>query len=150
MRARALVYLAGPISGQSYDAATNWRADAMSMLGSVGIVGLSPLRGKEFLSNEDYIEGTYEHNHLGTAKGITTRDRLDVRNCDVVLMNLVGAKKVSIGTMIEVGWADAFGKPIVLVMENGNLHEHPILETITHFRTDTIHEAVGIVKAILL
>ena len=39
-------------------------------------------------------------------KGIVTRDRWDVAKADVVLMNLVGATQVSIGTMVELGWAE--------------------------------------------
>ena len=41
-----------------------------------------------------------------------------MQRCDVVLMYLIGAKKVSIGTMIEAGWADAYRKPVVLVLED--------------------------------
>jgi hypothetical protein len=35
-----------------------------------------------------------------------TRDRFDATRCDVLLVNLLGAERVSIGTMMEVAWAD--------------------------------------------
>lgn len=44
------VYLAGPISGQSYDGATSWREEAKEELSSWSdIIGYSPMRGKTYL-----------------------------------------------------------------------------------------------------
>jgi hypothetical protein len=65
-------------------------------------------------------------------------------------MNLQDAKRISIGTMIEAGWADAARRPIILVMEPGNVHEHMILETVAGYRVHTLDDALHIVKAILL
>ena len=48
--AKPLVYLAGQISGLSYDGAVDWRKDAITRLDAEGITGLSPMRGKEYLS----------------------------------------------------------------------------------------------------
>ena len=41
------VYLAGPITGLTYDGATDWRHAVAADLNSVGIKGLSPMRGKD-------------------------------------------------------------------------------------------------------
>ena len=41
---RGLIYLAGPITGLSYGAATDWRFTASSILESVGITPLNPMR----------------------------------------------------------------------------------------------------------
>src|SRR5260221_181803 len=44
------VYLAGPITGLDYAGATDWRNEAKLQLALEGITGLSPMRGKEYLS----------------------------------------------------------------------------------------------------
>ena len=43
------VYLAGPITGLTYDGATDWRAYAKARLAKFGIQAVSPMRAKEFL-----------------------------------------------------------------------------------------------------
>lgn len=145
------VYLAGPIKGLSYDGATTWREDAQIALAAVGIVALSPMRFKRYLAGELTIGDSYADFTLSTEQGITTRDRFDVQRCDVVLMNLLGAEKVSIGTMIEAGWADAYRKPVVLVVEDsGNAHDHCMLRTIAGFRVPTLAAGLDTVAALLI
>lgn len=77
----------------------------------------------------------------------------DVRRSDAILFNLLGAEKVSIGTMIEYGWASAFYKPIITVMENAkgekrNVHEHLIIRRLSGFRVETLDEGLAVVKAL--
>lgn len=140
------VYLAGPISGLTYEGATDWRTDVIHALADADIIGVSPMRGPEYLLSEKVIRDSYPEQALSTVKGITYRDRFDVMTCDVVLMHVLGATKVSIGTMIEAGWADAFRKPVVLAMEPGNVHQHGMLETIAGWIVPTQEEAVHIIK----
>lgn len=122
------VYLAGPITGVSYGAAVDWREQARMFLAPFGVLGYSPMRAKDYLQDESVIKSFYQADTpLSTSRGIMTRDRWDVRTADLVLMNLLGAQRVSIGTMMEAAWADLLRTPIVLVMEAGNLHEHPML-----------------------
>ena len=109
-----LVYLAGPISGTSYGESTDWRESIAEKI--YPHTALSPMRGKSYLSSEAAIADSYD-TPLSCAKGIITRDRWDVERCDIVLVNLLGASRVSIGTMMEIAWADAYRKPVVLVME---------------------------------
>ncbi len=111
------VYLAGPISGCSYEGCTDWREYAKRELSLSEISGTSPMRAKNYLSKEKSISDSYE-TVLSCSKGITTRDRYDVRTCDILLANLLDAKKVSIGTIGELFWADAFRKPIITIIEN--------------------------------
>lgn len=148
------VYLAGPIGGLHYKEATDWRYYAIEKLSELGIRGMSPLRAKHYLSALPVISGTGEEyadmGPLSTQKGVTCRDRFDVRTCDVVLMNLLGAERISIGTMIEAGWADAFRVPIVLAIEPTNNHQHMMLREIAGFIVPSLDEAIHITKAILL
>lgn len=155
------VYLAGPITGLDYEGASDWRDWAFCRLADFSqdydepIECYSPMRGKPRLKEIGEISGTgEEYRHMGafyTPKGIVTRDKYDCTHADIVLMNLLGAKEISKGTLVEVGWADALNIPIVLVMEpEGNVHEHVFLDVIPGFRAATLAEGVEIVKGILL
>ncbi|GAG68694.1 unnamed protein product [marine sediment metagenome] len=127
MRNDFIVYLAGPISGCSYDGCTDWREYVMRALPD-GITGLSPMRSKQYLIGETTVADQYDAKVLSTQRGIFARDSWDCRRCDAILVNLLGAEKVSIGTVMEIAWAHAFNKPVVLVMEEeDNLHEHSML-----------------------
>lgn len=143
------VYLAGPISGLSYGGCTDWREYAKSELAKEGIIGVSPMRAKEYLAEEMNIKDSY-NTVLSCGKGITTRDRFDTKNCNLVLANLLGAKKVSIGTVLEFGWADAYRNPIIAVMEkSGNPHDHAMIKELIGFRVETLDEGIHIAEAIL-
>lgn len=150
-----LVYLAGPITGLTYDGAEDWRAFAKSELAKSGVHGLSPLRAKDYLRQiKGELSGTgEEYAHLGVLslpRGVMTRDRFDATRCDVLLVNFLGAKAVSIGTVMEVAWADAKRIPIVVAMEEkGNPHEHMMMNEAFGFRVTTLTEAVSLVIAIL-
>lgn len=148
------VYLAGPITGLSYDAATDWRKDFTARLRMHHIKGLSPMRGKEYLSHvgKFTMDGDkYQpYSVMSSNRGIITRDRFDATRCTVLLVNLLGAEHVSIGTMIEIGWADGKRIPIVGVMEkSGNPHEHGMVLEAFGYRVETLDEALHLIVAML-
>jgi|SRR5581483_1516189 len=144
------IYLAGPISGLTYEGAQDWR-DYFSSKISPEIQCYSPLRGKQYLKMRGPLEGSYDEFPLSTDTGITTRDRYDCMGADVVVFNLLGAERISIGTMIELGWADAARNPAILIMEKeGNPHEHPMLRQTTHFRVSSLDDAIALAEIILL
>lgn len=154
------VYLAGPIAGLSYEGATEWRTAAADMLevvsygGLTGVKTLSPLRAKDYLpkdkplTNED-IDKYAAISVLSSPRGIMCRDHNDATTCDVMLIYLFGAKKISVGTVMELAWAYQNRTPVVCVMEAGNVHEHPMVAEAIDFRVDTLDEAVKVVKSIL-
>lgn len=148
------VYLAGPITGLTFDGAEDWRASAKADLAAHGIKALSPLRAKEYLRQvPGAISGTgEEYAHLGVLslpRGVMTRDRFDATRCDALLVNLIGAAKVSIGTVMEIAWADLCRTPVVVAIEPaGNVHEHMMIAEATGFRVPSLAEALHVVKAI--
>jgi nucleoside 2-deoxyribosyltransferase len=145
-----LVYLAGPIKGLSYGACTGWRQYASEQLRIAGITALSPMRAKEYLQEEKAIGNSYSNHVLSSSKGIVARDRFDVQRCRVMLANLLGAENVTIGTMVEYGWADAYRKPVITVMEKeGNVHDHTMIQEITAFRVETLEEGLLVARALL-
>jgi nucleoside 2-deoxyribosyltransferase len=144
-----IVYLAGPITGLNYGGATDWREAARVKLHDHNISGVSPMRAKDYLLQETTIGDSYEAKVLSSQKGITTRDRFDVQRADIVFMNLLGAERVSIGSIIEMGWADAFRVPIVAAMDEGNLHDHAMVRELAGFIVPSIDEALNVIVAIL-
>ena len=144
------IYLAGPISGLTYEGAQDWR-DYFTNTIDPQIACFSPLRGKEYLKMRGPLEGSYAEFPLSTDRGITSRDRNDCMGADLVVFNMLGAKRVSIGTMVEFGWADAARVPSVLIMEKeGNVHEYPMVREIASFRVDNLKDAIAISEIVLL
>ncbi len=151
------VYLAGPIRGLNYNEATEWREKAISILDEVGIDGMSPMRAKKYLEGLSNVGGekladAYAEFPLSTMKAIVTRDRNDCMKSDMVIMYLKGAKTISMGSILEIAWADAARVPVVLVMEKdkSNCHEHGMIREMCGFQVETLEEAINIVKAVLL
>ena len=150
---KPLVYLAGPISGLNYGDATDWRDYAKKVF-EPEVHALSPMRNKEFLRHLDDISGhgeEYKHmSPLATARGVMTRDRFDCTRCDVLLVNLLGAKRVSIGTVMEIAWADLSRIPIVLCMEaEDNPHRHMMVMEAIGYHVENLDDGVALVKAVL-
>jgi nucleoside 2-deoxyribosyltransferase len=145
------VYLAGPITGLSYDDAVDWRKKAKSYLKEFNINAFSPLRGKEFLSHiKEFKRTGYDIHPLSTNRGIMTRDRFDCTNADVLLVNFLGAQTVSIGTVMEIAWADAHRIPIVCCMEGPeNPHFHGMILEAIGYRFDNLKDALDTIIVML-
>lgn len=146
------VYLAGPITGLEYGESVDWRESAKDKLTEGGIRAYSPMRAKDYLDGVGPLESQYfDISVMSSPRGIMTRDRWDATTCDVILVNLLGAKRVSIGTVMEIAWADLSRIPSVVAMEeSGNVHEHAMITEAIGFRVPTLDEGINIVKAILL
>lgn len=147
-----MIYLAGPITGTSYDAAVDWRNDFQWLLGPEYRC-LSPMRGTEWLKGEQCIPNSYEPRtdrpHV-TDRAIVARDYMDVVRAELVVMNFLGAKTASIGTSIEAGWAWAHRVPILgVIEETGNPHDHAMLRELFSWRVDSTEQAAHMVKDIL-
>lgn len=158
------VYLCGPISGlTAEEAVNNWRTEAAFKLDHVTIPGirssawplrlprmrvLSPMRFKTNLPPGKLPpEGFTDLGPLYTNRGIFGRDRNDVRTSDVVLAYFAGAERVSIGSMIELGWADAWNIPVVAVLDP--LHDHVFVKQVATAVCKDLDEAVQATLSIL-
>lgn len=149
------VYLAGPITGLTYGDADSWRQLAIERLRPVR--GFDPLRGKAYLDKiKGGLSGTgEEYKDMGVLvrqKSVMTRDHYDVISADALLVNVLGAKVVSLGTVMEVAWAWDRHIPVVCVIEDdgSNPHEHMMWREALGFRVPTLEEGIELVKNVLL
>jgi hypothetical protein len=140
-----IIYAAGPITGLSWHDATAWRAQLSSALPGVQVI--SPLRGRLNLSGESELQPEYP-TALSCARGFTTRDRWDVTRADVVVCNFLGATRVSIGSLMELAWADLLRKPIVVILDAGNPNDHPMVREVAGYVVETLDEAIAVCRAL--
>ncbi len=121
------VYLSGPISGLSYEEATKWRLFVTDVLNAFDIKTLDPMRGKEVLAGCALLNAETVIDHGIAPFDIFQRDYCDVYECDVMLVNLT-QRIDSIGTIMEIGWAEAMNKTIVLVTTEALFEKlHPFI-----------------------
>jgi len=146
---KPLIYLAGPISGLKYGVAADWRDDVATQH-EHSFNFASPLRAKEFLDTGEVLDHTnivYD-NVLSSPHGVMTRDSWDVHRCDCVFANLLGAERVSIGTVMELAWAWKAGTPSIIIMEPDNIHNHVMLRQASPFYTETVDEGIDMLYAL--
>lgn len=151
MSRRPIVYLAGPITGLTYEGSVEWRDWFAQSLGQNGIAASSPMRCKEALRTVGVLEATCGQHPGHNARTVMTRDRFDATHCDVLLANLLGAERVSIGTCMELAWADLARIPTVVIMEpdGTNPHEHAMITEAIGFRVADLDSALRTVVEIL-
>ena len=149
-----IVYLAGPIAGVRGDHAIDWREEVDGLLAERDIEALNPMRAKLALHGPRHISTDFRsYQNLGpffTPRGIMARDFNDVKRCDALLVNLIGAERDSLGTVMELGWAYAMQKPAIVAIEEGNpLLRHPMVIEAMSFMCPTLDEAVDTVAIVL-
>jgi len=155
MKGYPIVYLAGGIAGVNGHDATDWRQTSTFALNNRYIQTLDPMRAKLRLASATRISTNfhdYEHNGVFfRSRGIMVRDFNDVKRCDALLVNLLGAEHPSLGTIMELAWAYALQKPAVVAIEaQGNPHDnHPMIHEAMPFRVETLDEAIDAVAIIL-
>ena len=145
------VYLGGPISGYAFDELVKWREYCVTKFPK-WLKPLSPLRGKSYLRDmcgEKTIVDHYANKILSTSRGITVRDRNDVMRADAVFFNLLDTTKVSIGSVLEIAWGDMMRKPIIIVMEKDNIHQHSMIRESVGYITESLDEGVDVLIQVL-
>lgn len=152
------VYLSGPMTGVAYDEAETWRDQIQDVSRrklhrldrDPGLVDFfSPLRGEASLA-ETPIIGDEADYVFRRKEDMVIRDYWDTVNADIVIVNLLGATRVSIGTMIEVAWAWDHRIPMIFIMEDrGCLHDHPMVRAMRTFRVESFDAAVDALFVLL-
>lgn len=149
------VYLSGPITGLTYNQARfGWRKDVAEQLAETGVDVLSPMRHEGHLAELEKKKITEKAlkpiNHFfSQPKMIVEKDFLDIDMSDIMLVNLLGAKKISQGTIAEMGYAYAKDKTIVTVMENENVHNSVFVREMSAAVLDNMDDAVHVIQSLL-
>lgn len=112
------IYLCGPINGCTDEECRDWREFVKGLWGGLT---LDPMR-RDYRGKED-----------DSVKEIVELDKIDVTNCDVVLVNY---DKPSVGTSMEILYAFERGKMVVVVASKEarispwmRYHSHAILNS---------------------
>lgn len=147
------VYLAGPITGLSYDQARfGWRVQFQELLPE-HIFCYSPMRGKDFLQNMTNLkghDGAYDNvNPMATGPAIVCRDRNDVKNADAMVACFLGYEDKSLGTAIEFGWADAWRVPVIMIAEEDNPHQHLMMANMCGYNVTTLEAGAALLNQLL-
>ena len=119
------IYLAGPIFNCTVGEANDWRANFKARLPE-GIHGISPLRCEPLIGERYGL--SYDDPRFGTAKAISSKNWYDVQNCDITLAYLSNpnGNTPSYGTIMEIGAALAFNKPVIVVTTDPIMAKHPL------------------------
>lgn len=151
------VYLAGPIGRGGSENNGPWREEVREVLEPKGLIVVEPLEASQYppleatqYTPEEATQYTLYDEHItgNVAKVLTQRDRRFSMESDFLLANFLGSTARSIGTCIELGWANASGTTIVTVMEEGDEHRHPIVESVSDYITDDLDRAMDIVASL--
>jgi len=135
------IYLAGPISGDSYDKVMErieMRAAPLKQYYEI----LSPMTGKGYLRGVEEFHSKAYPNPVSTTRAIAGRDKWMVRQADIVFADLTGSDMVSIGTMFEIAWAHLLGKLVIVTMEENNIHDHAFVTESADLIFETQDEAL--------
>jgi hypothetical protein len=145
------IYLSGPITGYSYAYATEWRAYVSRRL-PPGIAVIDPMRDAVDFStpSERQLADSERLQNIIHGKEVLDRNRIDVARCDLLLVNFLGASRVSIGSVGEIFWADVFRKPVIIVREaHYNIHDHGLVNAISCCIFEDLDSAIGKINALL-
>jgi len=130
------IYLAGPIAGQKGGTVSATFAEKSAILSDFGYLVYSPMVSKEhlILKSETFKASGYEEFPVSTNHAIFARDKWMVTQVDIILADLTHTgDRVSIGTMMEIAWGNLLGKMVIVVMPDGNNHDHLFVhEASTH------------------
>lgn len=145
------IYLAGPITGKTYDEARyGWRKEFMDLL-DPGIEVLSPMRHEGHLAE---INGPLQENYpshlFSHAKMIVAKDFLDIDMCDIVVACFLGATTVSRGTLVELGYAKKAGKTIIVIRSpDDKAHDYPFVNEVAAAVIPDLQTAAVVVNSLL-
>lgn len=121
------IYLCGPINGCADEECSDWREFVKGLWGGPT---LDPMR-RDYRGKEDE-----------SAKEIVELDKIDVTNCDVVLVNY---DKPSVGTSMEILYAFERGKLVVVVAKE-NTRISPWMAYHSHRIFTSFDAALGYIK----
>lgn len=142
------VYLAGPISGLTFDESDRWRHELTRMLPSF-IKTIWPMAGEDVAFGLGRLSDEQPATLLSNGKALLIKDEFYVREADMVVANFIGAPKISIGTQWECAWSFILRKPLCVIIDHNNINQHCFLREGAGWVVDNLVDARKIVTGIL-
>lgn len=146
------IYLAGAISGCSYEEAGQWRKQVAKYFqqfpnpdGVPAYTVLDPMGDKDELAKEQAIRVTPLNGLYTNDKAIVARDKFSVLSSDIVLANLSYGQNPLIGTSVEIGWADMANIPVIAVCPKNSRFDHPFTRELCYC-VDTLEDALMVIR----
>lgn len=146
---RKHVYLAGPILGCDRKGANDWRYivdETLNAMSNGEIRGVSPLRCEPLIGEKYGLD--YPDPRFGVPRAIAAKNKYDVKNCELVLAYMPKGE-LSLGTLLEIAWADAYDKQIILVSDEPKIIKHPVLDATVDWKLETLEEACEVINGVL-
>ncbi len=135
------VYLFGPVTGLTFEKADAWRKRAKKVLKPYGIKCIDPMRSLKFLKKDGPISGTGREykDELAKPAAVVMQNLRAVEKCDIMVGNLQGATRVSIGSVAELSWAFIKQKMVMAMVDEkeGNPHDHMHVNHMIHVKVNT-------------
>lgn len=144
------IYLAGSISGMSYEVVANYFHETAYNLRLIGYHVITPMTGKSELRTDTKLKADGYHIPAATNHAIAERDRWMVEQADVVYCNLTMAQIVSIGSVMELAWAQMLGKHTVVAMQTDNIHRHAFVLEAADIVYETHEKAMDYLGELIL
>ena len=144
---KKFVYLAGPIAGLTEHEATEWRLEVRDLL-PYNVIGISPLRCEPLEAGKVYTDPGATDKIWSDPRAINAKNWLDTESADLVLAYLpkeMNDRRPSIGTIIEIGWSIGLKKPLIVVSDDKQIMEHPLIECNAAWRLDELDDAVEVI-----
>ncbi len=101
------------------------------------------MTGKTYLRNEiEFKASGYENFPASTNKAIKKRDKWMVKDSDIILVDFTECNGiVSIGSCMELAWADMMTKHTIAVMQKDNIHQHAFVLECSDIVFETMEDA---------
>lgn len=140
----AKVYLAGPVAGLTYDEAMAWRREAAKKLADYGLEAVFPMENEKALKDAGPLPaGGVEGVPGCSAAEIFESDMEALRQCDYLLCNLLGAKRPSLGSAWELGYAYNRADMVsYAVVAPGSIHDHVFITQGADYVFTDLDEAI--------
>jgi|TARA_B110000263_G_C14993815_1_gene367209 nucleoside 2-deoxyribosyltransferase len=115
---KKFVYLAGPIEGCDLNEITYWRKLCHQGFSDF-IIGVNPFRAEMDADTKE------------SRKRIVMKNYMDTKNCDLIFAYLpkeINERRPSYGTTFEIAWGYSMQKPVVIVSNDKQVHNHPLMD----------------------
>lgn len=137
------IYLAGPITGLSYEEVVSRIERLQKELKKAGYDVIHPMIGKKCLQNETKFKPSGYTHPITSDHSIVRRDHWMVINSDILFLDFTqGKSNVSIGSICELAWAYHNNVYTVVVLPKDNVHNHAFVKEMSDVIFTNIDEAI--------